>query len=104
MVMYYPMLLASLAALVVLWRRRVTVIPFVAIFAMTTLTAAVSFGITRYRVGADVCLTILAAVAIDAVWRRVRPSPTTTSADDATRAGGGPDPADAELVGAGSGA
>ncbi len=73
MAMYYPMLIASVAALVVLWRRRITMIPFVAIFVMTTLTAAVSFGITRYRVGADVGLTILAAVAIDAAWRRLRP-------------------------------
>ena len=60
MIMYYAMLRsASLAALVVLWRRRVTIIPFVAIAISVTLTAAVSFGITRYRVGADVALCIL---------------------------------------------
>jgi hypothetical protein len=93
MVMYYPMLLASLVALVILWRRRVTIIPFVAIFAMTTLTAAVSFGITRYRVGADVGLTILAAVAIDALWRRLRPG-RAAEQDGGARAGErGPDEA-----------
>jgi hypothetical protein len=69
MALYYPVLLLGLGALVVLWRRRVTVIPFVAIFAMTTLTAAVSFGITRYRVGADVALCVLAGVALDAIVR-----------------------------------
>lgn len=69
MALYYPVLLLGLGALVVLWRRRVTIIPFVAIFAMTTLTAAVSFGITRYRVGADVALCVLAGVALDAIVR-----------------------------------
>lgn len=69
MALYYPVLVLGLGALVVLWRRKVTIIPFVAIFAMTTLTAAVSFGITRYRVGADVALCVLAGVAVDAIVR-----------------------------------
>ncbi len=100
MAMYYPMLLAAVAALVVLWRRRVTIIPFVAILVMTTLTAAVSFGITRYRVGADVGLTILAAVAIDAAWRRLRPHATT----EAQTQGAPPaDPPADNLVVAGAG-
>jgi hypothetical protein len=72
MLMYYPLLIASVGGLVVLWRRRITIIPFVAIAATTTLAAAVSFGITRYRVGADVALTVLAGVALDALWRRLR--------------------------------
>jgi hypothetical protein len=75
MVMYYPMLVASIAGVVLLRRRAQTIAPFVAIAAMTTLTAAVSFGITRYRVGADVCLPILAAVAVDALVRRFRSDP-----------------------------
>jgi hypothetical protein len=74
MAMYYPMLIASIAGVVVLWRRRITIIPFVAIAATTTLAAAISFGITRYRVGADVALTVLAGVALDALWRRLRPT------------------------------
>ena len=73
MIMYYPLLVASLAGLAILWRRGITLIPFIAIAATTTLAAAVSFGITRYRVGAEVALTVLAGVALDALWRRVRP-------------------------------
>jgi 4-amino-4-deoxy-L-arabinose transferase-like glycosyltransferase len=85
MVMYYPLLAASVVGLWLLWRRRLTIVPFVAIVIMTTLTAAISFGITRYRVGADACLPILAAVAIDALWRRRR------SPADATDAAGSGD-------------
>lgn len=92
MAMYYPMLIASVAALVVLWRRKVTIIPFVAVIVMTTLTAAVSFGITRYRVGADVGITILAGVALDALWHRLRPThPVPDVVTD-----------DPELIGAGT--
>jgi hypothetical protein len=69
MIQYYAMLPFGLLGLVALWRRRVTIIPFVAIAISVTLTAAVSFGITRYRVGADVALCILAAVGVDAVVR-----------------------------------
>lgn len=93
MVMYYPLLVASLAGVAVLWRRRITIIAFVAIATTTTFAAAISFGITRYRVGADVALTVLAAVALDAVWRRLRPSSTRPAGngagDDAGE--GGPD-------------
>lgn len=71
MAMYYPLLLASVGGLWVLFSRKVSIVPFVAIIVMTTLTGAVSFGITRYRVGADVGLTILAAVALDALIRRL---------------------------------
>jgi hypothetical protein len=71
MAMYYPLAVTGLAGLVVLRRRKETVIPYLALFAATTLTAAVSFGITRYRVGADVALTVLAGVAVDALARRL---------------------------------
>ena len=73
MAQYYLMLPLSIAALVVLWKRKVTIIPFVALALSATLTAAVSFGITRYRVGADVGLCVLTGVALDAAWRRWGP-------------------------------
>jgi hypothetical protein len=72
MIQYYAMLPFGVLGLVALWRRRVTIIPFVAIAISVTLTAAVSFGITRYRVGADVALCIAAAVGIDALVRWFR--------------------------------
>jgi len=49
---------------------------------MTTLTAAVSFGITRYRVGADVALVVLAAVAIDALLAHRRAGPPVEARAD----------------------
>jgi hypothetical protein len=73
MAMYYPLLIASVAGLALLRRRRQTLVPYVAIMIVTTLTAAISFGITRYRAGADVALTVLGAVAVDALLRRWRP-------------------------------
>ena len=105
MAMYYPLLVAALAGLWVLWRRRITIVPYVAVFAATTFTAAVSFGITRYRVGAEVVLPILAAVAVDALVRRWRrePDPAVTM-DDGTASGpAGRQSDDPVLVGTTSG-
>ena len=46
----------------------------IAIVVMVTFTAAISIGITRYRVGADVMLAILGGVGLDALWRLLRPA------------------------------
>jgi hypothetical protein len=73
--MYYPLAVTAVAGLVVLHRRRLPLSPYLSIAVMTTLTAAVSFGITRYRVGADVALVVLAAVAVDAFLTRRRSGP-----------------------------
>ena len=54
-------------------KRRVPISPMIAIIAMVTVTAAISIGITRYRVGADVMLTVLGGVGLDALWRTSRP-------------------------------
>ncbi len=72
--MYYALLPIVGCALVAMYRRRTPISPMVAIFAMVTVTTAVSIGITRYRVGADVALAVLGGVGIDALWRRLRPS------------------------------
>ena len=73
--MYYALLPFSVYALVVMRRCRRPISPMVAIVVMVTVTAAISIGITRYRVGADVMLTILGGVGIDALWRRLRRPP-----------------------------
>ncbi|MDQ1432863.1 MAG: hypothetical protein QOF40_3465 [Actinomycetota bacterium] len=72
--MYYVLVPISGYALFVLYRRRRPISPMVAIFAMVTVTTAISIGITRYRVGADVALAVLGGVGIDALWQRFRPS------------------------------
>lgn len=92
--MYYVLLALSVVGLVVLHRRKVTIIPFVGIAAMVTFTAAASFGVTRYRTPVDLILCILAAVALDAWWRR-----RTGEAQDVVEPGE-PDAADASVVAA----
>ncbi len=51
-------------------RRRVPITPLVAQFVIVTVTAAAIYGITRFRVPAEVSLVVLAAVAIDGWWTR----------------------------------
>jgi len=59
---------------VVLRRRRVAITPLVAQFVIVTVTAAAIYGITRFRVPAEVSLVVLAAVAVDGWWRRREPA------------------------------
>jgi hypothetical protein len=63
---YFPLLAFSLVGLVLLRRRRVPILPFLAIAATITITAATSFGITRYRAPVDAMLPVLAGGAL--VW------------------------------------
>ena len=63
---YYPLLLLGIVGLVVLRRRRVPILPFLAFAVSVTITAAMTFGITRYRAPVDGLLTVLAGGAI--VW------------------------------------
>ncbi len=80
---YYPLLAFSILGLVLLRRRRVPILPFLAIAATITITAATSFGLTRYRAPADAMLPILAGGALvwafEQVYARVR---TTTAPAD----------------------
>ncbi len=62
----------AILGLVVLRRRRIPIFPYLAIAASVTVTVAISFGITRYRAPVDAVLPVLAAVALDALWRRYR--------------------------------
>jgi Dolichyl-phosphate-mannose-protein mannosyltransferase len=73
--MYDALVPLSIYALVVMRKRRIPISPMLAVVVMVTLSAAISIGITRYRVGADVMLTILGGVGIDALWRYFRRAP-----------------------------
>jgi hypothetical protein len=88
---YYLMLPFAIGGLVVMRRRRVPIFPMIAIAVSVTVTVALSFGITRYRAPVDAVLPVLAAVAIDALWRR-RDRPSADATGDDTPAH--PDPAD----------
>jgi len=70
LVSYYLMLPFAIGGLIVMRRRRIPIFPMLAIAAAVTFTVALSFGITRYRAPVDVVLPVLAAVALDALWRR----------------------------------
>ena len=67
----------AVAGAVILRRRRETLLPTLSLVAAAVLTAAVSFGITRYRVGADVAVLVLAAVAAGALVERCLPARTS---------------------------
>ena len=53
-------------------RRRAVVWPLLVPFALVTLISAFGYGTIRFRVPAEVSIVVLAAVAIDALWRRRR--------------------------------
>ena len=63
---YFPLLALSIGGLVLLRRRRVPILPFLAIALTITITAATSFGITRYRAPVDAMLPVLAGGML--VW------------------------------------
>jgi len=69
---YWMVLPFAMLGLVVLRRRRIPIFPYLAIAASVTVTVAISFGITRYRAPVDAVLPVLAAIALDALWRRYR--------------------------------
>ncbi|MDQ1532511.1 MAG: hypothetical protein QOF28_272 [Actinomycetota bacterium] len=84
---YFALLLPSIAGLWVLRRRKVPILPFLAIAGTITFTAATTFGITRYRAPVDAMMPVLAAVAVFAAldaWKAKRtreptiPAPTPT--------------------------
>ena len=70
---FYLLTPLAVVGLWVLRRRRVITYPFWIHAALATFTAATTFGVTRYRVGADLAAVVLAAVAIDAILLRWGP-------------------------------
>ena len=65
---FYVLVPAAVAGLVVLRRRRVPILPFVAPVLSVTLAAILTFGNTRYRAAAEITLVTGAAVAFVAAW------------------------------------
>ena len=68
--MYYALLPAAIFGAVVLRRRRVNLLPLVALCVTVSIGAALTYGFTRFRAAAEVAIVLLAAVAVDAVLRR----------------------------------
>jgi hypothetical protein len=78
----------AICGAVIMRRRRLPLSPLVGVIVGVAFTAAVTFGITRYRGTADLAMCMLAAVALEWAWARIarkaRPKRhhTGQSADD----------------------
>jgi hypothetical protein len=46
---------------------------------LVALAVATTYGAVRFRAAAEVPIVVLAAVGVDAVWRRLRPRDRTTA-------------------------
>jgi len=96
MVQWYLLAPAAVAGAVVLRRRRVPIWPLASTAIVVLVTVVAFYGIVRFRLPADVAVVVLAAVAVDALVRRLRgasghdPS-AGAGADGATGAGEDPD-------------
>lgn len=83
---HWALSLLAVGGAVVLRRRRRPIWPSMALIGTAAATAAVSFGITRYRVGADVAIVMLAGVALGLLLDRWKPSPPPNEPDRADSA------------------
>ncbi len=72
---YYVLMPLGIAGLVLLRRRGQKIYPLLAQPLLVTLVAASTFGITRYRAGAEVALVVAAAVTISVLFDRLFPPP-----------------------------
>jgi hypothetical protein len=70
--MYYVLVVLSIGGLVILRRRRVPILPLVAVALDVCVSVALTFGQTRYRTTFEVALVLAAAVQLDWVWTTIR--------------------------------
>ena len=68
---HWALSMLAVGGAVVLWRRRLSPWPPAALIVAAALTAAVAFGITRYRSGADVAIVVLAGIALGSLLDRL---------------------------------
>ncbi len=71
---HWIVMAGAIAGAIGLRRRRETLLPTLAVVATSLWTAAITIGITRYRVAADVSFVVLAAVAAEHLVNRYGPS------------------------------
>jgi 4-amino-4-deoxy-L-arabinose transferase-like glycosyltransferase len=67
---YWALIPFAVFGVVVLRRRRVTLLPLLALVATVAVGVALVYGFTRFRASAEVAIVLLAAVAIDSILRR----------------------------------
>jgi hypothetical protein len=90
-VMWWLLLAPAAFGAVALRRRRVPVWPLLSTAIIVTITLTAFYGIVRFRLPADVAVTVLAAAGIDAVLRRRAPADRSLVAADRAE---GSDPAE----------
>lgn len=76
---YWALVPLAVAGTVALHRRRRSVLPILALAAVVTFAAVLTFGVTRYRATFEPALVVAAAVGIEALWRRYRGSGDTAT-------------------------
>lgn len=80
MVQWYLLVPAAIAGAVVLRRRGVPIWPLASTAVVVLITVVAFYGIVRFRLPLDVAVVVLAAVAADALVRRIRGSGSTPAA------------------------
>lgn len=78
---YWAMLPLSFAGAFMLRRRGVPVFPLVGVALTVAASMVLAFGDTRYRTPFDTCVALLAAVTVDAIVTRLRPTPVPVAED-----------------------
>jgi hypothetical protein len=71
LVMYALLLAFGVAGLVALRRARTPLWPLLIPFLLVTISAAMTFGFSRYRLAAEIPLVVLAATGLEWAWRAV---------------------------------
>lgn len=71
-IIYYPLLVAAIAGAVVLRRRRDTLLVLLVPPALVTIMSFLGYGITRFRMAAEISIVVLAAVALVTLADRLR--------------------------------
>ena len=93
--MYYVLAGASVGGVIVLRRRRVTVVPPLGVIVAVAVTVGVVYGTTRFRTPAEVSLVLLASVAFGETIRLLQERRSRAGRDAGpeapVRAGGPPD-------------
>lgn len=72
---YYALVPFTVLGGVVMWRRRLRLTPMIAMWPTVMFAAAITFGLTRYRVPIDIAMMAMAAIAVAWIVDQLRGRP-----------------------------